>query len=105
MATAVIWAKTLQDLNDKKFPEDAIILENWEGVDDSKVENFGKVVQVLENIEMSSSEKGVVASLGKMFGKREDSHRRETIGTEEGNREKIVKKIKAESKTTEVVVE
>ena len=101
MATAVICAKTLEDLNDKKFPEDAVVLENWEGVDDNKVENYEKVVKVLENIEMNSSEKEVLAGLGNMFGKPED--KKETIKPKNIDTDQPVKKFKVESKTNEIV--
>ena len=105
MATAVICAKTLEELDDKKFPDDAVILENWEGVDDSKVENYEKVVQVLENIEMNTSEKEIVAGLSNMFGKPEDSLKKETFEAKKGVPDQLVKKFKAESKTTKIVDE
>ena len=103
MATAVICAKSLEDLNNKKFPDGAVILENLEGVDDEKVKNFEKVVRILENIEMSSSEKEILASLSNIFGKPENSPKKETIVGDEDDCDQLKKKIKAESKSAESI--
>ena len=72
-------------------------------MDDNKVANFEKVVQILENIEMNSSEKEVLASLGNMFGKPEDRPKKENIKAEVGDCDQIEKKFKAVSKRNEII--
>merc|ERR1712218_340152 len=64
-------ARTFQTLKDKEFPEGAVELESLDQGDETKVENFEKVVKLLENIEMDSKEKKVVADLLDMFGPRD----------------------------------
>ena len=67
MATAVIVAKTFEDLKEKQFPEDAVVLHSLDGVEENKVQNFEQVVKIMESIEMDHSEREIVADLVNMF--------------------------------------
>merc|ERR1712150_305611 len=64
------------------------ILESLDGVDENKVQNFEKVVKIIENIEIDRSEKKILSDLVDMFEKTEECFQ-ESEGMEKIKSEKF----------------
>jgi len=60
MATAVAIAKSYKDVKTKRFPSAVVPIERIELIDDSKIDNFRKVVQILKGMEPDKNEKEII---------------------------------------------
>eukprot|EP00090_Calanus_glacialis_P023375 TRINITY_DN36059_c0_g1_i1.p1 TRINITY_DN36059_c0_g1~~TRINITY_DN36059_c0_g1_i1.p1 ORF type:complete len:2018 (-),score=588.94 TRINITY_DN36059_c0_g1_i1:318-5702(-) len=65
MATAAAIAKSYQEVKTKRFPAAVVPLERIELIDESKIDNFRKVVKILKGMEPDETEKKVIEDLKK----------------------------------------
>ena len=63
MATAVVGVETLADLRDKHFPAGAVLMQNSEKVETTKINNFKMVVKAVNNMNLDDNELKILSNL------------------------------------------
>jgi len=97
MATAVVAAESLGKLKHKQFPSEAVLLENADKVEASKINNFKMVVNAVCNIDLDDHEQKLIKDLETELGLHKVSEKNEKI------REEVKNVIKEELKASEEV--
>jgi len=106
MATAVVGVETLADLRDKQFPAGAVLMQNSEKVETTKINNFKMVVKAVNNMNLDDNELKILSNLKFDLNLRSNLNLRLKVQSEKENPKEDTPKVSKEKilKEEDIVV-
>merc|ERR1712130_99542 len=96
MATAVAVGKSLEEVKTKKFPSVVVPLEKIDLIDESKIDNFRKVVKILKGMIPVEEENKIIQDVDKQISSKPNKVEKELPTVVIKNEKKEVKEANIE---------